>query len=137
MKNIKERLIEAQNYAMSIRPEIGGFPVIAQVLREAGVLKNFWSLPSCQSTYLFKDGAVVQQGNPLLTGTHEILKLERELLISAIRKDQRGASTFSEFLEAIWKAGVIRYDIDFIDRHVVYYGINNESYKEDYPLVEI
>ena len=50
MINITNKLIEAQKYAMSIRPKTGGFPVLAEVLRQAGVQMNRWSLPSCQSS---------------------------------------------------------------------------------------
>lgn len=64
MSKAIENLVEAQKYAMSIRPQVGGFPVLAEALRLAGVTRNFWSLPSCQSIYLTKFGAVVQQGTP-------------------------------------------------------------------------
>jgi uncharacterized protein YbcV (DUF1398 family) len=98
MNHITERLIEAQKYAMSIRPKVGGFPVLAEVLRQAGVEMNRWSLPSCQSIYIMKDESVVQQGIPLVTGTHEIPRFDRDALIGAIRTDQEGKSTFLEFL---------------------------------------
>jgi uncharacterized protein YbcV (DUF1398 family) len=55
----------------------------------------------------------------------------------AIRTDQQGQSTFPEFLQAIWNAGVIGYDVDFLARNVNYYGVNGESYLEEYPEVEI
>jgi hypothetical protein len=37
MSNIVDKLIKAQKHAMSISPPIGGFPVLAEVLRRAGV----------------------------------------------------------------------------------------------------
>ena len=49
----------------------------------------------------------------------------------------KGHCTFSEFLHASWKAGVIEYEVDFITRKVNYYGANGESYLEEYPAVEI
>lgn len=137
MSKIIDNLTEAQKFAMSIRPKIGGFPVLAEVLRQAGVLVNRWSLPSCQSISIMKDGAVVQQGQPLVIGTFEIPKFDRMALIAAIRADQQGQSTFSEFLEAAWKAGVIGYDVDFAIRCVTYYGANGENYQEEYPAVEV
>ncbi len=137
MSPIAERLTEAQKYAMSIRPKVGGFPVLAEVLRQAGVQMNRWSLPSCQSVYLMRDGSVVQQGTPLVTGTHEIPKFDRNALITAIRTDQNGCSTFPEFLQAAWKAGVVGYDADFVGRKVTYYGSHGESYIEEYPGVEV
>ncbi len=137
MNKITEKLIEAQKYAMSIRPKIGGFPVLAEVLRRAGVQMNRWSLPSCQSVYLMKDGVVVQQGAPLVTGMHEIPRFDREILIAAIRTDQEGRSAFYEFLQAVWKAGVVGYDVDFTARKVIYYGAIGETYLEEYPAVEL
>lgn len=137
MSNLVHKLTEAQKYAMSIRPQVGGFPVLAEVLRQNGVQMNRWSLPSCQSVYLMNEGAVVQQGTPLVTGSYEIPVFDREALIRAIRTDQQGDSTFPEFLRATWNAGVIGYDADFVGRKVVYYGVNGESYVEEYPAVEV
>ena len=137
MNKIADKLTEAQKFAMSIRPKVGGFPVLAEVLRQAGVQMNRWSLPSCQSVYLMKEGSVVQQGTPLITGTHEIPKFDRDALITAIRTDQEGRSTFPEFLQAVWKAGVVGYDADFAGRKVTYYGSLGESYLEEYPAVEV
>ncbi len=137
MNKIAEKLTEAQKYAMSIRPKIGGFPVFAEVLRQAGVQMNRWSLPSCQSVFLMKEGSVVQQGTPLVMGVHEIPKFDRDALISAVRTDQDGRSTFPEFLQAAWKAGVVGYDVDFTGRKVTYYGSASESYLEEYPAIEV
>lgn len=137
MNKITEKLTEAQKYAMSVRPKIGGFPVLAEVLRQAGVQMNRWSLPSCQSVFLMKEGAVVQQGTPLVTGVHEIPKFDQQALITALRTDQEGRSTFPEFLQSAWKAGVTGYDVDFTGRKVIYYGATGESYLEEYPAVEV
>jgi uncharacterized protein YbcV (DUF1398 family) len=137
MSKIAEKLTEAQKYAMSIRPKVGGFPVLAEVLRQAGVQWNRWSLPSCQAVYSMREGSVVQQGTPLVTGTHEIPPFNRDALITALRTDQEGKSTFPEFLQAAWKAGVTSYDADFVERKVTYYGVNGESYLEEYPLVTV
>lgn len=137
MSNLINKLVEAQKYAMSIRPKVGGFPVLAEVLRQAGVQRNRWTLPACQSMYLMKDGSIVQQGTPLVTGAHEIPYFSREALITAIRADQEGRSTFPEFLQSAWKAGVVGYEADFIERNVTYYGVNGEEYLEEYPAVEL
>jgi uncharacterized protein YbcV (DUF1398 family) len=137
MNKIIDQLTEAQKYGMSIRPKIGGFPVLAEVLRQAGVLMNRWTLPSCQSVYLMKEGSVVQQGTPLVLGMHEIPQFDREALIKALRADQAGNSTFPEFLQATWQAGVVSYDADFIGRKVIYFGAHGESYLEEYPAVEL
>jgi uncharacterized protein YbcV (DUF1398 family) len=74
---------------------------------------------------------------PLLTGTADIPAFDRDALVGALRTDQAGNSTFSEFLAASWRAGVIRYDVDFAARKVAYYGCNGEEYVEEYPGVEV
>jgi uncharacterized protein YbcV (DUF1398 family) len=127
----------AMKHAMAIRPKIGGFPYLAAVLWRAGVRKNIWSLPSCQSLYLTNDGPVVTQGTPLISGTSDVPLFDRQRLIQALRTDQAGNSTFPEFLAASWRAGVVRYDVDFDARTVAYYGCNGEEYVENYPSVEI
>ncbi len=110
---------------------------MAEILRTAGVIQNLWFLPSCQSIYLTKDGSVVYQGTPLVTGMCDIPAFDRDALIHALRIDQAGKSTFPEFLMASWKAGVIRYDVNFTERKVTYYGCLGEEYIEEYPAVKI
>ena len=127
----------AQARAMAGRPKIGGFPYLAETLRRAGVTRNLWYLPACQSLYLTKDGPVVTLGTPLSAGTVDVPLFNREALIAALRTDQAGKSTFPEFLEASWRAGVVRYDVDFVARRVAYYGSNATEYSEDYPAVEV
>jgi uncharacterized protein YbcV (DUF1398 family) len=137
MSKAIENLEAAQKRALAIRPRVGGFPYLAETLRRAGVTRNLWSLPSCQSLYLTNDGPVVIQGTPLTTGTTDVPPFNREALISALRTDQAGESTFAEFLAASWRAGVVRYDVDFTARTVAYYGCHGEEYVEAYPTVEI
>lgn len=137
MSKAIENLIEAQQYAMSIRPKVGGFPYFAEALRKAGVLLNIWNLPSCQSIYLTKYGSVVNPGTPVVDKTVDIPSFDKEALIKALRVDQAGQSSFSEFLKAAWEAGVVSYVVDFEKRIVVYYSVAGESYYEDYPAVEI
>jgi uncharacterized protein YbcV (DUF1398 family) len=137
MSKAIENLEAAQRMAMAIRPKVGGFPYLAEALRRAGVTRNVWFLPACQSLFLTNDGPVVTQGTPLATGTVDVPPFSREALISALRTDQAGESSFPEFLEASWRAGVVRYDVDFTARTVAYYGCNGEEYIEAYPAVEI
>ena len=61
----------------------------------------------------------------------------REALITALRIDQAGESTFPEFPGAAWRAGVVRYDVDFDKRIVTYYGCGDEEYAEEYPVIGI
>jgi uncharacterized protein YbcV (DUF1398 family) len=67
----------------------------------------------------------------------DIPTFDREALIHALRIDQAGESTFPEFLKASWEAGVVRYEVDFDKRVVVYFGAEGDSYAEEYPAVEI
>lgn len=137
MSKAIENLQAAQQRAMAGRPKVGGFPYLAETLRRAGVTRNFWFLPACQSLYLTKDGPVVTQGTPLVSGTADVPPFNREALITALRTDQAGNSTFPEFLAATWRAGVVRYDVDFAARTVSYYGCNGEEYIEAYPAIDV
>lgn len=137
MSKATEKLMAAQQYAMKVRPKVGGFPYLAEALRAAGATRNIWNLPSCQSLFLTQDGPVVMQGTPLLTGVADVPRFDREMLIRALRIDQAGESTFPEFLNATWKAGVVRYDVDFAKRIVTYSGCQGEEYVEEYPEVEL
>jgi uncharacterized protein YbcV (DUF1398 family) len=137
MSKAIDNLLAAQKRAIAIRPKVGGFPWLAEVLRQAGVTRNLWQLPSCQSLYLTLDGPVIQTGDPLVSGAVDVPAFDRELLIRALRTDQAGKSTFPEFLAATWRAGVVRYDVDFAARNVSYYGCDGDEYVESYPPVEI
>jgi uncharacterized protein YbcV (DUF1398 family) len=137
MSMATENLEVAQRRAMAVRPRVGGFPYLAEALRQAGVTRNLWFLPACQSLYLTEDGPVVTLGAPLVSGTVDVPPFDREALIAALRTDQAGNSTFPEFLSSSWRAGVVRYDVNFAARTVAYYGCNGEEYIEDYPAVKI
>ncbi len=137
MSKAIDNLTEAMKRAEAIRPRVGGFPCLAEVLRQAGVIRNVWSLPSCQSLFLTEDGPVVMQGNPLITGAVDVPAFDKGALIKAIRIDQAGESTFPEFLDASWRAGVTRYDVDLEARTVTYQGCRGEEYVEAYPAVSI
>ena len=132
-----ENLQAALQRAMAGRPKVGGFPYLAESLRRAGVTRNRWFLPSCQSLYLTREGPVVAQGTPLLSGTADVPQFNQEALIAALRTDQAGKSTFPAFLLACWHAGVVRYDVDFTARTCTYYGCEAEKYIEEYPAVSI
>lgn len=137
MNTAVTQLQAALDRAMATRPETGGFPHLAEVLRQAGVTLNRWTLPACESLYLTQDGPVVLQGAPLLSGWAVVPLFDGEALVRALRADQAGKSTFAEFLSSIWKAGVVRYDVDFAARTVAYYGATGEQYVENYPAVSL
>jgi uncharacterized protein YbcV (DUF1398 family) len=137
MSTAIDNLTEAMKTAQATRPRVGGFPYLAEVLRKAGVTRNVWSLPSGQSLFLTEQGPVVIQGDPLVTGAADVPAFKEEALIRALRVDQAGESTFHEFLEASWRAGVVRYDVDLEARTVAYQGCNGEEYIEAYPAVTV
>ncbi len=135
MSKVLEILIPALQRASAGRPKVGGFPYFAETLRAAGLIKNSWSLPSCQSVYVTTAGSVICQGEYLITDTAEVPPFDQEALVRALRIDQAGESNFQEFLMAAWQAGVVRYEVDFIARTVTYYGCLGESYLESYPEI--
>lgn len=137
MSEAMANLQAALELALTVRPEVGGFPYLAETLRRAGVRRNVWFLPACQSLYLTDAGPVVVQQVPLLTGAADVPSFDQDALIAALRADQAGESTFPEFLAASWRAGVVRYDVDFNERTVIYYGCSGETYAERYAAVEI
>src|SRR5580658_8599637 len=102
MSKAIENLEAAQRQAMAGRPKVGGFPYLAETLRAAGVTRNIWFLPACQSLYLTADGPVVTLGTPLSAGTADVPPFDPNALIAALRTDQAGESAFPEFLAASW-----------------------------------
>lgn len=127
----------AQQRAMETRPKVGGFPYLAEILRSAGVTRNIWNLPACESMYLTTDGPVVMQGTPMVSGAADVPRFDQDALVTALRTNQAGLSTFPEFLSSAWRAGVVRYEVDFTARIVTYYGCRGEAYVEHYPSVDI
>ena len=126
-----QNLDRAFSRAEQLRPQSGGFPILAEVLRQAGVRRNIWHLPSAQSIYETDLGNLVQQGEPLFQGLCEVPAYDEQALVAAIRRDQAGEGTFPEFLSSVWGAGVICYVVDFSARTCLYCGIDQE-YLEEY-----
>lgn len=137
MSSAIQDLQEAMQRAESIRPKVGGFPYLAETLRQAGAIRNLWYLPSCQSIFQTDTGAVAVQAKPLISGMADVPLFDRAVLIKALRSDQVGETTFPQFLEASWKAGVVKYDVDFSARTVSYYGVHDEVYVEEYAAVTL
>jgi uncharacterized protein YbcV (DUF1398 family) len=137
MKTSIEKLQTAQRHAIEHRPKVGGFPYLAETLRQAGVKRNIWTLPSCQSVYFMDTGTVVQPGKSLIVDIVDVPLFQEQDLVKAIRDDQSGKSDFFEFLQSIWKAGVLWYEVDFEKRVVTYHGVDEKSYTEAYPEVGV
>jgi uncharacterized protein YbcV (DUF1398 family) len=119
---------------MADRPPVGGFPHLAEALREAGVRRNLWYLPAMESVYLTDLGAVVIQRELLSSGAALIAPFDREAVIAAIRSDQAGQSSFPEFVAAIWAAGVWHYEVDLDARTCTYVGADGDRYVESYGI---
>jgi Phage envelope protein len=130
-------LKQAMEKSEKVRPKIGGFPYLAECLRQEGFTKNTWYLPSGDSFYFSQDDSLVISGTSLIEDMHKCPAFDESLLIKALRMDQAGQTTFPEFLMNIWEAGVVQYDVNFINRYVSYYGSNGEEYREDYLEVHI
>lgn len=137
MSKAIENLKAAQARAMSVRPKVGGFPYLAETLRRAGVTRNDWVLPACQSLYVTADGPVVTMGTPVASGAAVVPPFDRQALIRALRDDQAGRTVFPQFLEDAWRAGVVGYSVDFEARAVTYFGCAGEQYREEYPAVDL
>ena len=137
MSNAIQNLQDAMQRAESLRPKVGGFPYLAETLRQAGAIRNLWYLPSSQSIFQTDKGAVAMQAPPLVSGMVDVPAFDCAALIKALRSDQAGETTFPQFLEASWKAGVVKYDVDFAARKVSYYGVNGEVYVEEYAAVRL
>jgi uncharacterized protein YbcV (DUF1398 family) len=137
MNTITDTIQNAQRRAAEIRPAVGGFPVLAEVLRQAGIHRNEWTLPAGQIVYVTDAGAVVEPATPVISAISEVPAFDRGAVIDALRADQAGHTTFPEFLTAIWSAGVTGFVVDLDGRTVTYRGIDNATYVERYPAVEI
>ena len=134
------KIQEAMQKASLIRPKVGGFPYLAEALRQAGVLKNIWTLPTAQSLFITKTGTALFPNQALVTEATEVVNFDEEALIKVLRADQAGESSFAEFLQGSWLAGVTGYEVDFEQRQVTYYGYKQgqkASYIEEYPQVSI
>ena len=137
MSTLTDSIQNAQRRAVEIRPKVGGFPVLAEVLHQAGIHRNEWTLPAGQTVYLTDAGAVVELATPLISAISEVPAFDRDAVIDALRADQAGHTTFLQFLTAIWAAGVTGFVVDLEQRTVTYRGIDNATYVESYPAVEL
>jgi uncharacterized protein YbcV (DUF1398 family) len=137
MKTPKERIADAYKWAMANRPKVGGYPYLAEALRQAGVTRYVYTLPSGQCTFYAPDGTVVNQGDVVASGMLEVPAFNKDAFVQILRKSQNGDTTFPEFLKGSWENGVVHYEADLVARKVTYSGIDGESYVEDYPAVEL
>ncbi|KXT62840.1 DUF1398 family protein [Lactococcus sp. DD01] len=132
-KNIQRAMLKANH----IGAESKVFTYLAECLRQEGIVKNIWHLPSGDSFYFSQAGSLVNPGNPLIGRVGPCPDFDQIALIKNIRANQAGKISFPEFLVSLWKAGVIRYEIDFTTRQMSYFGAFDQVYQENYPTVEI
>lgn len=132
-KNIQRAMLKANH----IGAESKGFSYLAECLRQEGIVKNIWHLPSEDSFYFSQAGSLVNPGNPLIGRVGPCPDFDQIALIKNIRANQAGKISFPEFLVSLWKAGVIRYEIDFTTRQMSYFDAFDQVYQENYPTVEI
>ena len=137
MLSLVETIVEAQARGARIRPRVGGFPHLAEVLRQAGVERIHCNVPAMSTVYVTAGGEVVQQGTPQVSGTAAIAPFDEGALIAALRTDQAGESTYPEFMAGAWRAGVVTYDIDLAGRTCTYRSAAGAQYVEQYPAVEL
>lgn len=137
MSTAKTKIENAYKWAVANRPQVDGFPYLAECLRQAGVLRYVYHFPSCQCIFFTGEGQVASQGEVLLSGMSDVPSFDQEAFLRVLKASQKGEITFPEFLKGTWKTGVINYEADLIARKVSYYGANGESYIEDYPAVKV
>ncbi len=137
MKSTKERIADAYKRAMASRPKVGGYPYLAEALRQAGVARYVYTLPSGQCIFHARDGKVATQSDVVPSGMLDVPSFNRDAFIKVLRKSQNGDMSFPEFLKGSWENGVVHYEADLIARKVTYYGADGESYVEDYPEVAL
>ena len=137
MDTILTTIDAALAHAAAVRPRIGGFPYLAEALRDAGVTNYYFDVSSGTVLYATGSGDVLQPGNRLPTDRTLVPPFDRAALVDAIRADQRGESEFAEFVEASWRAGVVRYEVDTAARTCSYFGAHGERYVENYPAVRL
>lgn len=137
MSSIIDKVTAAVAHGARIRPEIGGFPHLAEAMRQAGITKNYFDVPSTSMVFVTAEGDVLMPGALLHTEPVVLPPFDEDALIAALRADQGGETTFPEFVQASLRAGVIRYEVDTTERTCTYFGTHGEQYVEQYPAVAI
>ncbi|RSS83610.1 DUF1398 family protein [Streptomyces sp. WAC06614] len=137
MSTAIENLRAAQERAATVRPKVGGFPYLAEALRQAGVRTYRCTVPAGASLYVTDAGPVATQTAPIVDGAVDVAPWDEAALVAAIRADQAGRTGYPEFVSACWNAGVLHYEVDLAARTCTYYGALGDSYTESYPHVDI
>ncbi|MEW2434030.1 DUF1398 family protein [Streptomyces caniferus] len=137
MSTTTDTVAAALERGASLRPETGGFPYLAEALRQAGVTRYHHTVSSATNLFLTGTGPVIDQAPPLCDGMTDVAPFDPEAVVAALRADQAGKSTYHEFTQALWAAGVVDYTVDLTERNCTYRGATGEAYVENYPHVDI
>ncbi|RPA12493.1 DUF1398 family protein [Gordonia sp. OPL2] len=137
MTSIIDAVTTAMARGAAARPVIGGFPYLAEAMRQAGITMNYFDVPSQSMVFVTDDGVVLQPGNLLHSEPTVMPPFDETALIAALRADQQGRTTFPEFVRATFDAGVVRYEVDLIARTCTYLGAHGERFVENYAAVEL
>lgn len=73
----------------------------------------------------------------MLTAISHYPSFSEEKFVKVLGKVQDVQTTFPEFLLNSWNSGIVKYEINFIDRYILYYSTSGEEYKEMSPSVKI
>ena len=95
LNNFKNAMAKSEK----VRPKIGGFPYLAECLREEGFTKNTWYLPSGDSFYFTSEDSLVIPGKPLIGDITTYPTYSEEKLINALRSDQSGKTVLLRSLK--------------------------------------
>lgn len=90
-----------------------------------------------QSLYVTDLGAVMITAAALEDGPSDVAVFDEPRLVAALRADQAGELTFSQFAHQVWRAGVIRWIVDLDNRECTYVGCTGEQFTETYPGVSV
>lgn len=135
--SLVETITDAQARGTATRPSVGGFPHLAETLRQAGVMRIDVTVPSWTTVLTTADGSVLQQGTPMVDATTQVPDFDLDAFIAGLRADQDGTITFPEWMEATWRAGVLWYQVDLEARTCTYRSPAGDSYVERYPAVTV
>lgn len=133
--SLVESVAAAQARGAARRPAVGGFPFLAESLREAGVTHIVVTVPSWTTVLTTSAGSVIQQGTPMVQGASAVPLFDQAAFVEGLRADQEGRITFPQWMERTWQAGVVWYEVDLEAHTCTYRSPGGDSYVEDYPAV--
>lgn len=131
-----ELVAAAQARGFAARPKIEGFPYLAEALREAGVLRLEFFVPTATSLFTTTAGFAVIPASPVVTEPSDVPAWDESALLAAIEADKQGGE-FPAFVAACWQAGVIRWIVDTSARTCTYYSAAEDEYAEHYRAVTL